>query len=283
MSLLELDAPAKINLSLDVLCRRDDGYHDLRMIMQTVGVHDTVAIETGGSDITVECNSRYVPSGIENTVYKAASLLKTQYGISDGLRIRIVKRIPVAAGLAGGSSDAAAVIKGIDSMFSLGLTPEQLAKAGKAVGADVPYCISGGTMLAEGIGEILTRLTPLKGVDIVILKPKVGVSTAWVYKNLQLDRITERPDTNRLVEAVGSKNIKYIAENMVNVLETVTIPQYPIINTAKEKLIELGAAGSMMSGSGPSVFGIFTDKGKAAAAFEKLKDNNWECFLTQTV
>lgn len=283
MNTLEIDAPAKINLSLDVIRKREDGYHDLKMIMQTVNLCDTVLLEEAGSGITIECDSRFVPCSAENTVYKAAELLFGQYGIKNGLRIKLVKRIPVAAGLAGGSSDAAAVIRGINGMFSLGLTSEQMEKAGKAVGADVPYCIEGGTSLAEGIGEILTRLPLLSGVDIVILKPRIGVSTPWVYKNLRLDRISARPETDRLVTAIRDRNIRYIAGNMVNVLETVTIPQYPIVDNAKEKLLEYGATGSMMSGSGPSVFGIFTDREKAAYAAEKLRDSRWECFLAQTI
>ncbi len=283
MGLLEMNAPAKINLSLDVLKRREDGYHELRMIMQTVGLQDTVILESAGSGIEIACSNRYVPCGNDNTVYKAASLLKERYGIKDGLRIRIIKRIPVAAGLAGGSSDAAAVLKGMNGMFCLGLTPEQLAAAGKEVGADVPYCIRGGTMLAEGIGELLTALPSFSGVDVIILKPKVGVSTAWVYKNLKLDRIAARPDTERLIAAIGAKDIGALAKNMENVLETVTIPQYPIVSAAKEKLVVLGAEGSMMSGSGPSVFGLFSSRAKAAAAAEKLRDKNWECYLTKTV
>ena len=168
-------------------------------------------------------------------------------------------------------------------MFSLGLSVGQLEAAGKSVGADVPYCIEGGTALAEGIGEILTRLPLLRGVDIVILKPGIGVSTPWVYKNLKLDKIAWRPETDCLIAAIREKDTRYIAQNMVNVLETVTIPQYPVVDTAKKRLVELGASGSMMSGSGPSVFGIFTDRDKAAYAAQKLADPRWECFLTQTI
>lgn len=283
MNILEVNAPAKINLSLDVIRKREDGYHDLKMIMQTVSLYDTVLMEESGEGFTIECDGRFDPFGTENTVYKAAELLFSQFGIKRGLKIRLIKRIPVAAGLAGGSTDAAAVIRGINSMFSLGMTKEQMEITGKTVGADVPYCIEGGTALAEGIGEILTRLPSFSGVDIVILRPKVGVSTPWVFKNLKLDGITERPETDLLISAIRKRDIGCMAGNMVNVLETVTIPQYPVVAAAKDRLVELGAAGSIMSGSGPSVFGIFTDRDKAAYAAEMLKDTRWECFLVQTI
>jgi 4-diphosphocytidyl-2-C-methyl-D-erythritol kinase len=284
MNILEVNAPAKINLSLDVIRKREDGYHDLKMIMQTVSLYDTVLMEESGEGFTIECDGRFDPFGTENTVYKAAELLFSQFGIKRGLKIRLIKRIPVAAGLAGGSTDAAAVIRGINSMFTLGMTTAEMEKAGKSVGADVPYCIEGGTALAEGIGEILTRLPLFNEVDIVILRPKIGVSTPWVFKNLKLDRISERPNTDLLISSIRDRNITRMAENMVNVLETVTIPEYPVVDAAKKRLLELGAAGSIMSGSGPSVFGIFSDRDKAAYAAERLlSDPEWDSFLVQTI
>lgn len=284
MNILEVNAPAKINLSLDVIRKREDGYHDLKMIMQTVSLYDTVLMEESGEGFTIECDGRFDPFGTENTVYKAAELLFSQFGIKRGLKIRLIKRIPVAAGLAGGSTDAAAVIRGINSMFTLGMTTAEMEKAGKSVGADVPYCIEGGTALAEGIGEILTRIPLFNEVDIVILRPKIGVSTPWVFKNLKLDRISERPDTDLLISSIRDRNITRMAENMVNVLETVTIPEYPVVDAAKKRLLELGAAGSIMSGSGPSVFGIFSDRDKAAYAAERLlADPEWDSFLVQTI
>jgi 4-diphosphocytidyl-2-C-methyl-D-erythritol kinase len=282
MTLLELEAPAKINLSLDVLRKREDGYHELKMIMQEIKLHDIVTLELTASGIHVECDSRWVPSDSENIAYKASSLIFNKYGIKSGLKIKIKKRIPVAAGLAGGSADAAAVLKGINVMFSLGLAAGELMELGKQIGADVPYCVMGGTMLAEGIGEILTELESFKDVNIVLIKPKIGVSTAWVYKNLNLDLISARPDTNLLIKAISCKDIKAVSGNMKNVLETVTIPKYQIVAQAKNRLMELGALGSMMSGSGPSVFGIFPDRETAQKACGEAKDNKWDCILTWT-
>jgi 4-diphosphocytidyl-2-C-methyl-D-erythritol kinase len=286
MSCLELKAHAKINLSLDVLGKRDDGYHELRMIMQTIALHDTVLLEAVPDGIILECGSRWVPEDRTNTAWKAADLLKCKFGIKSGIKIRIIKRIPVAAGLAGGSSDAAAVLRGINELFSLGIGPADLRQFGKQVGADVPYCISGGTMLAEGIGEKLTALPDFSGVEVVLVKPRISVSTAWVYGNLRVSEIInrDRPDTELLSNALGMLDTRTIAENMKNVLESVTISRHDIVRQAKERLLELGALGSMMSGSGPTTFGIFPDGKSAAEAYDKLTgDKSWECFRTRTI
>lgn len=283
MATMEMAANAKINLSLDVLGKREDGYHELRMIMQSVELHDTVILESGVTDIRVECNSRWVPKNADNIACRAASMLMDKYGIKSGLRIKIIKRIPVAAGMAGGSADAAAVLKGLNRMFSIGLDTGALMETGRLIGADVPYCIAGGTMLAEGVGELLTPLKRFSGVNLVVLKPKIGVSTAWVFKNLDLGKPVDRPDTKLLTEAVEKADVFGVASNMKNVLESVTIPRYGIVREAKERLLELGALGSMMSGSGPSVFGIFEDRDRAYAAHKAaLKDKKWECILTST-
>lgn len=284
MASIELNAHAKINLSLDVLRKREDGYHELRMIMQSIELHDTVILETSGSDITVECNSRWAPNNSDNIACKAASLLMDKCNIKGGLNIKIVKRIPVAAGMAGGSADAAAVLKGINRLFSIGLDTSALMELGKQIGADVPYCISGGTMLAEGIGERLTPLRVLSGVNLVILKPRIGVSTGWVYKNLDLSKPLDRPDTKLITDAIGKGDIAAVAANMKNVLASVTIPKYKVVREAIERLDELGSLGSMMSGSGPSVFGIFNDREKAEAAYTAaLKDKRWDCYITSTI
>ncbi|MCX7922761.1 MAG: 4-(cytidine 5'-diphospho)-2-C-methyl-D-erythritol kinase [Clostridia bacterium] len=280
---MELEARAKINLSLDVTGKRSDGYHEVRMIMQTIELHDTVCLEIIDSGIEISCDSRWVPSNNDNIAYKAAKLLIEKYDIKSGIKIDIRKRIPVAAGLAGGSTDAAAVMKGMNRLFSLGISQTELMALGKQIGADVPYCIKGGTMLAEGLGEILTELNPLQCLHIVLIKPKIGVSTAWVYKNLNLDIITDRPDTEMLIKAVQDNKISVLAENMKNVLETVTLTKYAVIKEIKDRLVEHGAVGSMMSGSGPSVFGIFKDKQSAEHAYKMLVDDRWDCFLTQTV
>ena len=283
MNTIELKARAKINLSLDVLSKRSDGYHEVRMIMQTLELHDRVILKEISEGIEIQCNSPWVPSNNQNIAYKAAELIIRSYGIKAGVSININKRIPVAAGLAGGSSNAAAVLKGLNEMFLLGISEDELMMLGKQIGADVPYCIRGGTMLSEGIGEILTLLSQMPKTPVVLVKPKIGVSTAWVYKNLDLENINQRPETNLLVEAIGNKDIKGLASNMVNVLESVTIPKYPIIDEIKIKMIKSKALGSMMSGSGPTVFGIYEDDESAQSAWNLLKtDSRWESILTYT-
>lgn len=284
MKLMELKARAKINLSLDVLSRRVDGYHEVKMIMQTLELHDDVIIEQIKEGIEVYCNSPWVPSNNQNIAYKAAELVMGLYGIKSGVSINIIKNIPVAAGLAGGSSNAAAVFKGLNEMFSLGRSEQELMALGKQIGADVPYCIKGGTVLSEGIGEILTTLNQIPKTHIVLVKPKIGVSTAWVYKNLDLTKLNSRPETDLLIKAISEKDIQYIASNMKNVLESVTIPKYPIIDEIKKKMISSNALGSMMSGSGPTVFGIYKDEKAAQSAWNVLKtDSRWESILTHTV
>ncbi len=283
MEKIECKARAKINLSLDVLRKREDGYHDLKMVMQTLRLHDLVSIEKMDRGIKVECDSAYVPEGEGNIAYKAAKLIIDEYGVKTGVSIKIKKTIPVAAGLAGGSSDAAAVLKGINMLYDLGASLDDLAKLGKKIGADVPYCIYGGTMLSEGIGDVLTKLPSFGDVDIVLVKPKIGVSTAFVYNNLKLEKIMHRPDTDLIIEAIKNKNLKDVAANMRNVLETVTEAKYNIISEIKARLLQYGAIGSMMSGSGPTVFGIFEDKLKAQKAYESMKNMKWDCFLTQTI
>lgn len=283
MAPVVMTANAKINLSLDVLRKREDGYHELRMIMQSVELHDTVILESGGTDIQIECNSRWVPKNADNIACRAAAIFMEKCGIIRGLKIKIVKRIPVAAGMAGGSADAAAVLKGLNRMFSVGLDTHELMDLGKQIGADVPYCITGGTMLAEGIGELLTPLKRFSGINLVILKPQIGVSTAWAFKNLDLGKPMDKPDTELLINAVENGDVIGVASNMRNVLESVTIPRFGVVNDAKEKLVELGALGSMMSGSGPSVFGIFEDKDRAYAAHKAaIRDKRWNCILTST-
>jgi 4-diphosphocytidyl-2-C-methyl-D-erythritol kinase len=283
MGHIELNANAKINLSLDVTGKRPDGYHTVKMIMQSVDLHDRVRLEIIDSGIQVKCNFPWIPTDRNNTAYRAAELIKENFGIKEGIKISIEKNIPVAAGLAGGSTDGAAVLKGMNSLFSLNISETDLMSYGEKIGADVPYCIKGGTMLAEGIGEILTELTQLERTSIVIVKPKISVSTAWAYKNLDVENIKIRPDTDLLIKALDKKNIVELANNMVNIMETITIKQYHIIDEIKKKLINLGAVGSMMSGSGPSVFGIFLNEDSAEKAYRKIKSNRWESFLTHTV
>ena len=283
MHSFETKARAKINLSLDVMGKRPDGYHTVKMIMQSIELHDKVFIEVVDGGIEVTSDNCWIPSGSENIAFKAAKLIIDRFGIKKGIKIRIEKRIPVAAGLAGGSSDAASVLKGINQMFALDISETELMAMGKQIGADVPYCMKGGTMLAEGIGELLTELTPVQDVNILLVKPKIGVSTAWVYKNLDFEDIIDRPDTEALISAIQGGRLDALAKGMKNVLETVTIPKYGVIREIKTKLLELGAVGSMMSGSGPTVFGIFNNLESMQNAFDKIKSDRWECFLTKTV
>jgi len=282
MNSIILKARAKINLSIDVLGKRPDGYHDVKMIMQTIKLNDSVFLEKKLSGIDIACKCPWVPTDRRNTVYKAAEIVMNKFGIKDGMKISIEKNIPVAAGLAGGSSDAAAVLKGMNELFSLGMEEKELMQIGKQVGADVPYCIKGGTMLAEGIGELLTELGSLPKVNIVLVKPKISVSTPWVYKNVILEKIESRPATELLVNAIRAADIELLSKNMVNVLETVTIPKYQIIEEIKRKLLEAGAIGSLMSGSGPTVFGVFSNKEAAEIAHNAIKSDRWESFLTET-
>jgi 4-diphosphocytidyl-2-C-methyl-D-erythritol kinase len=281
--MISLNAHAKINLSLDVLSKREDGYHNLQMIMQTIQLHDTISIQEIPSGVEIKCAAPYVPNNSSNIAYKAAEAMINKYKLDAGVSIVIDKKIPVAAGLAGGSTDAAAVIKGINTLFKLGIEQNELMLLGKTIGADVPYCIMGGTALAEGIGEKLTTLKKLRNIPIILIKPKIGVSTAWVYKSLDLDKVTERPNTEMLISALEKRDIKFVAESMRNVLESVTLVKYPIIAKIKKDLIRKGALGSMMSGSGPTVFGIFEDKEKAKNAYNILRKSKHDCFLTHTV
>ena len=271
---LGLKAYGKINLGLDVLRKREDGYHDVRMIMQTVGLYDKIDIylkETPGIEIVT--NLFYLPVNENNLVYKAARLLMDEFHVTHGIRIHLKKFIPVSAGMAGGSSDAAAVLFGVNKMFQLGLSREDLMERGLKIGADVPYCVMRGTALSEGIGEILTPLPDMPQCKVLIAKPGVSVSTKFVYENLNLNRLKEEdhPDIDGIIKAIKDHNIHQISQRMGNVLETVTIPEYPVIAQIKEKLKELGAVNAMMSGSGPTVFGIFISPKAAENAYEELR------------
>ncbi len=271
---LSLKAYGKINLGLDVLRKRADGYHEVRMIMQTVGIYDRVDLiwkEKPG--ITVETNLYYLPDNENNLVYKAADLLMKEFGITQGVHIKLRKFIPVAAGMAGGSSDAAAVLFGVNKMFSLGLDQRQLTGRGVKIGADVPYCVVRGTVLSEGIGERLTPLPSVPQCQVLIAKPGVSVSTRFVYENLHIDkrRDDEHPDIDRLLEAIRRGDLYGIAGHFGNILETVTIPAYPVIRDIKEFMLDYGAIGSLMSGSGPTVFGLFTNPKAAAECCEELR------------
>ncbi len=278
--MITLNAHAKINLSLDVLNKRDDGYHNLKMIMQTLQLHDIITIQEIESGIEIECEAPYVPTSNSNIAYKAAEKVIQEYGLNAGVRIKIEKKIPVAAGLAGGSTDAAAVLKGMNELFGIGLDQQRLMDIGKTIGADVPYCIVGGTALAEGIGEIITPLPKMEAIPVILIKPRFGVSTASVFKSLQLDKIPYRPKTDMLIDALEKRDIKFIGENLCNVLESVTVERYPLIDKIKKDLITKGSIGSIMSGSGPTVFGLFEDDETAKKAYSKISKKRNDCILT---
>ena len=273
---------AKINLGLDVLGVLPNGYHTLKMIMQTVSLHDTLCFEkTEGSNVELSTNLSYLPTDQNNLIYKAISLFKEKYGISDGIRCTVTKRIPVAAGLAGGSGNAAAALKAMDALFDTKLTPEALASDGLKLGADVPYCLMGGTALAEGIGEVLTPLPAPPDAKVLIVKPKVSVSTKEVYTNLH--ETTVHPDIDACIDALKTGSLKKLCDNLGNVLEDVTVKLHPCIADIKSKMLEAGADGALMSGSGPSVFGLFSDEAKAKGAYDLFKsmqeyaDNTFLC------
>ena len=272
---ISLKALAKINLGLDVVRRREDGYHEVRMIMQTIQLYDRLDIKrTQEPGIQIQTNLSFLPVNENNLIYKAAKLLMDEFSITDGVSVKLDKRIPVAAGMAGGSTDAAAMLIGVNRLFSLGLTKRQLMERGVQIGADVPYCIMRGTALAEGIGEALSPLPPMVKCPVLIAKPSISVSTKFVYQNLKLDDTTIHPDIDRLIDDIKAKNLHDIAAHMGNVLETVTIPNYPVIDEIKKHMLSNGALGAMMSGSGPTVFGLFDNEDTAKKAYKAMRSSH---------
>lgn len=268
---MKLRAYAKINLGLDVTGTREDGYHEVRMIMQTVGLFDEIELEKcEAPGIACFCDRKDLPTDSGNLAVRAAEWIGKKFDISSGVKLRLRKEIPVAAGMAGGSSDAAAVLVGMNRLFDLGLSDAELVRAAVQIGADVPYCLTGGTALAEGIGEILTPLPDLPDCPIVIAKPAVSVSTGYVYQNLVLDRV-EHPDIGGMRRAIESADLSGVTGRLGNVLESVSIPACPVIRQVKKSMRAYGADGVLMSGSGPTVFGIFPDDGKARIAADALQ------------
>lgn len=271
-----LKAYGKINLALDVLRKREDGYHDVRMVMQTVGIYDGIEmIKTDTGRIEIDTNIYYLPTNENNIVYKAVKLLFDEFNIQSGIRISLKKFIPVSAGMAGGSTDAASVLFGLNKMFDLKLSMKDLMERGVKLGADVPYCIMRGTALSEGIGEKLKRLPDMVKCPILIAKPPISVSTKFVYENLKIDEIAGHPDIDGMIEAIRKKDLKEIASKMENVLETVTVKEYPQIEEIKKVMLEEHALNALMSGSGPTVFGLFEQEEDAYAAKERIKALNY--------
>lgn len=273
MKQIELKALAKINLGLDVLGRRENGYHDVRMIMQSIYLYDDVKIErTAKPGIEVRTNLYFLPIDENNIAYKAAALLIDEFEIREGVIITLDKHIPVAAGMAGGSSNAAAVLFGMNRMFGLGLSKKGLMERGVKLGADVPYCIMRGTVLAEGIGEELTVLPAMPKCTVLVAKPAISVSTKVVYEALDAKEILKHPDIDALIDGLEKGSLPDIAAAMGNVLEDVTIPLYPVIEDIKKEMNAAGALNAMMSGSGPTVFGLFENKAQARKAQDKIRE-----------
>ena len=276
---IELQAYGKVNLGLDVLRRRPDGYHEVKMIMQTVKLHDTLTFETVDEDVIVlSTNADELPVNEDNLVYKACRMLKQEYQITRGIRVFLQKELPVAAGMAGGSADAAAALIGMNKIFDLQIPKHKLMEYGVKLGADVPYCIMKGTALSEGIGEKLTALAPMPDCYILLAKPPIAVSTKMVYENLHANELEKHPDI-----ALEEQSLQGITERMENVLETVTQVRYPVIAEIKACMKECGAMNSLMSGSGPTVFGIFTEKEKAEKAADAIRSRKLakQVFVTQ--
>lgn len=290
MNQFTLKAYAKINLGLDVVRRLPNGYHEVKMVMQTVGIYDELTFAKIDSGITVTVEADDVPEGVvpadeNNLVYKAAKQLMDEYKVTEGIHIHLRKNIPVAAGMAGGSTDAAATYKGVNRMFGLGASEEELCGMAVKIGADVPYCIKGGTALSEGIGEILTLLPDAPDCYVLVAKPDIFVSTKYVYENLHADTLTSHPDIDGMVEAIKEGSLCGVIERMENVLETVTEKAYPIIGQIKAFMEEQGALRAMMSGSGPTVFGIFDNKEKAQKGYDALIKTGLakQVFLTKLI
>lgn len=273
MDSVVIKAMAKVNLGLDVLRRRENGYHDVKMIMQTVNIYDTLTLsKKEDAQIVITTNTGELPLNEDNLIYKAAKLLFERTGKEAGVSIHLDKQIPIAAGMAGGSTDAAATLLGLNELYDLGLNKEELAEIGVKIGADVPYCIYGGTCLSEGIGEVLTKLPDTPDCYVVVAKPGIGVSTKYVYENLHIETVKDHPDIDGMIEAIREGSLDGVVKKMENVLETVTIKRYPEIETMKNCLMENGAENALMSGSGPTVFGIFKEENIAKHALFKLEE-----------
>ena len=285
MRSISLKARAKINLGLDVLIKREDGYHEVKMVMQTINIYDKIYMKIiEKPEIKIVTNLSFLPTNESNLVYKAIQMLRDEFNIEKGVFANVYKYIPVAAGMAGGSTDAAAAMIGMNKLFKLGLSREELMERAVKIGADVPYCIMGGTALAEGIGEKLSQLKPLKRCSILVAKPDISVSTKFVYTNLKLDENTVHPDMDGVLEAIDSSDVETMAKKMSNLLESVTAVKYPQIEDIKKSMIELGAINSIMSGSGPTVFGIFGNRKEAKKAYKTIKEKGIakRLFLTES-
>lgn len=282
-----IKAPAKINLTLDIIGKLDNGYHDLRMIMQTIDLCDKLTFQTTDKPGIRLTMNRQLPDGCpmeQNLVYRAADLIQQKYQISSGLEIYLEKQIPAAAGLAGGSTDCAATLTALNNLYELHLSQQELCEIGVTLGADVPFCICQGTMLSEGIGEILTPLPPIPPLWVLLIKPDISVSTGYVYGHFDMAQVTEHPKTEQIIDAIYHKDAATVAHHLSNVLETVTIPAYPVIQEIKEFLLQEDAIGALMSGSGPSTYGLYQDEIRARMAYRQaqIRYPDYDIILCQT-
>ncbi|WP_310234579.1 4-(cytidine 5'-diphospho)-2-C-methyl-D-erythritol kinase [Brevibacillus nitrificans] len=269
---ISVKAPAKINLTLDVLAKRPDGYHEVEMVMTTVDLADRVDLTLrGDGEITLDCSASFVPDDIRNHAYKAAVLLKERYQVREGVHLYIDKQIPVAAGLAGGSSDAAATLRGLNQLWNLGLSLDELAAVGAQIGSDVPFCVYGGTALAKGRGEQITHLNTPAPCWVILAKPPIGVSTADVYGNLRVQEIDNHPLTGQMLRAISEQDFPMMCQALGNVLENVTLSLHPQVRQIKELMMASGADGVLMSGSGPTVFALVQKEAKVHRIYNALR------------
>ena len=282
--MFSLEAQAKINLTLDVLGKRPDGYHEVEMIMQSIQLHDVLHFSLREQGLELISAVEGVADDKDNLIYQTAVKLKELYNVTAGAKIILEKNIPVAAGLAGGSADAAATLQGLNKLWSLNLSLDTLCEIGAQLGSDIPFCLRGGTMLAKGRGEILTPLPSFSQTYVVLAKPMLGVSTAWVYNNYDQSKVDKHPETAMVIEELQKKNSQGIAALLCNVLESVTIKKYNEISLLKEKMLEFGASASLMSGSGPTVFGLVDTKEQAEELATRLEQiTSAKIIVTRTV
>lgn len=282
--MIKIEGNAKINLTLDILGKRPDGYHEVAMVMQSIGLHDTIEMDKAKEGIALSINVPWLRADEKNLAWRAAALMQQEYGLRGGVRMRLTKRIPVAAGLAGGSADAAAVLRGMDRLYKLGLSDDQLCELGARLGSDIPFCLRRGTMLATGRGEVLTRLADMPETWVVLAKPRISVSTAWAYQNYDEQGAEQHPDNERIQQEIARGNRKGVAKLLCNVLESVTIKRYAVISRYKELMMEQGAMASMMSGSGPTVFGLAESRGTANKIADCLRaSTKADVFVTRTM
>ena len=281
--MVTVEANAKINLTLDILGKRPDGYHEVAMVMQTVGLHDTLTLEKRDQGISLNINVPWLKADEKNLAWRAAALVQEEFGLTGGVHIELTKRIPVAAGLAGGSADAAAVLKGMSELYGLNLSDNKLCELGAKLGSDIPFCLLGGTMLATGRGEVLKRLPDMPETWVVLVKPRISVSTAWAYQNYDEQGAERHPDNEAIQKEIARGNRKGVAKLLCNVLESVTINKYDVIERYKQMMLAKGAMASMMSGSGPTVFALAKNREQAEeiAGFMR-QEKNADVFVTRT-